>query len=82
MARDSRFNTEQSKLTSFSLKRKALASSYTSIKNVYNYFNSNRSANNSTIDLTNINNGSQIDEYFKNIGSKNDRCIALSNALY
>ena len=82
MARDSRFNTEQSKLTSFSLKRKALASSYTSIKNVYNYFNSNRSANNTTIDLTNITNGSQIDEYFKNIGSKNDRCIALSNALY
>lgn len=83
MARDSRFNTtDTSKLTSFSLKRKALASSYTSLNNVYNYFNSNRGGVSSTLDLTRITNGSQIDEYFRNIGSKNDRCIALSNALY
>jgi hypothetical protein len=83
MARDSRFNTaDTSKLTTFSLKRKALASSYTSINNVYNYFNSNRGGASGTLDLTRITNGSQIDEYFRNIGSKNDRCIALSNALY
>lgn len=82
MARDSRFNTEQANQTKFSIKRKALASSYTSIKNVYNYFNSSRGGVSSVQDLSSFTNGSALDEYFKNIGSKNDRCIALSNALY
>lgn len=82
MARDSRFNIDQTKVNKFSLKRKALASSYTSIKNIYNYFNSSRSGVSGVQDISSFTNGSMLDEYFKNIGSKNDRCIALSNALY
>lgn len=82
MARDSRFKLDNEQLTRFSLKRKALASSYTSIKNVYNYFNSSRGGVIGVQDISSFTNGSMLDEYFKNIGSKNDRCIALSNALY
>ena len=82
MARDSRFNIDQTKVNKFSLKRKALASSYTSIKNIYNYFNSSRSGVSGVQDISSFTNGSMLDEYFKNIGSRKDRCIALSKALY
>lgn len=82
MAKDSRFDVDKTKASQFALRRKALASSYTSLKNVYNYFNSSRGGVSGVQDISGFTNGSQLDEYFKNIGSKNDRCIALSNALY
>lgn len=81
MARENIFNIDRKQTANFSIKRKALASSYTSIKNTRNYFNTARSTS-GVLDLSSFTNGSVLDPYFKSIGSKNDRCAELSNTLY
>ena len=78
----SQFNIDAAKRAQFSLKRKPLASSYTSIRKLHSYFDKNRSSSGSVVDLTTYTNGAQLDALFKNIGSQNDKCVELSNALY
>lgn len=74
------FQVRQS--TNFSLKRKALASSYSTIKDVKNYYRPTGQNKNDLLDLSRITEGSQIDKYFRSPGSNNKDCSILSNTLY
>lgn len=66
----------------FSLKRKPLASSYSSIQSARNYFQRNRNNTTSSVDIASFTEGSQLDTYFRNPGQNNEKCIVLSNTLY
>lgn len=66
----------------FSLKRKPLASSYSSLQNARNYFQRNRTNISETVDIASFTEGSQLDSYFRNPGTNNEKCVTLSNTLY
>lgn len=67
----------------FSLKRKPLTSSYSTVKKIKNYFSEvRRGADDVLLDLSTFTEGSQLDRYFKNPGSDPQSCIKLSNTLY
>lgn len=68
--------------TNFSLKRKALASSYSNKKDIQNYYRPSGNSKNELLDLSRITEGSQIDRYFRSPGSNNKDCSILSNTLY
>lgn len=68
--------------TKFSLKRKPLAASYSSIQNTKNYFNRSRNNTPTSVDLSSFTEGSQLDSYFKSPGTNNEKCVVLSNTLY
>ena len=68
--------------SNFSLKRKALASSYSTKKDIQNYYRPTGNAKNDLLDLSRITEGSQIDRYFRSPGSNSKDCSILSNTLY
>ena len=68
--------------SNFSLKRKALASSYSTKKDIQNYYRPTGNAKNDLLDLSRITEGSQIDRYFRSPGSNSKDCSTLSNTLY
>lgn len=68
--------------TNFSLKRKTLASSYSSVKEIKNYYRPNSTSSNELLDLSRITEGSQLDKYFRSPGSNTKECSILSNTLY
>lgn len=78
----SKFPLDAAKRTNFSLKRKSLASSYTTINKLHNHFDKSRGSGGGVVDITTYTNGSQLDSLFRNIGTQNDKCVDLSNALY
>ena len=73
------FNIDRTK---FSLKRKALASSYSSLNLIKNKFSSNRVTGNSVLNIASFTEGSQIDRFFKAPGNNQKDCSQLSNTLY
>lgn len=73
------FNIDKTK---FSLKRKALASSYSSVQLIKNRFSSSRMTGSSLLDIASFTEGSQIDRYFRSPGNNAKDCSLLSNTLY
>lgn len=74
------FNVERN--TRFSLKRKNLASSYSTLHNVKNYFNSGKSLTGNLLNINSFKEGSQLDRFFTSPGSNAKDVSQLSNTLY
>lgn len=68
--------------TSFSIKRKTLASSYSSVQAIKNRFSSGRGTSASLLDINSFLEGSQLDKYFRAPGSNSLECTKLSTTLY